>query len=334
MRALLLLLLAGPALALDGGWKPPRKLSDWKLFEGNGSAQKPAKGVLPYDVNMALFSDHADKHRFIRLPLGAKMTYKAEGPFALPQGTVLVKTFAYARDKRDASKGERLIETRLLVHRPSGWVGISYKWNDAQDEADLRLGGGPVDGVAWTHGDGTSRSLRYLMPNANQCKGCHEAAGRGSMAPLGVTALNVNRDGQLERWSAAGALAGAPKKAPAFPRRDDASAPLGERARAYLAVNCAHCHNPEGPADTSGLDLSFAQTNPTAFGIMKTPVAAGRGTGGRKFDVVPGKPDESILLHRMESTEPGVMMPELGRRLADEDGIKLVRAWIASLEKK
>lgn len=330
--ALLLALLAPPAAAEE--YRPPRRLSEWGLFEGNGSTQKPAPGVVAYDVNVPLFSDHADKHRFVRVPKGMSAKYAAEGPFEFPVGTVLVKTFAYDKDKRDPSKGERLLETRLLVRRPSGWIGLPYVWDEAQTEATLRYAGGAIDGVSWTHGDGSRRSLRYLIPNANQCKGCHESKGRGKMAPLGTTAANLNGRGQLEAWTKAGALSGAPAKAPAYPLWHDAAAPVALKARAYLDVNCAHCHNPKGPADTAGLDLRFTQADPIKLGIGKPPVAAGIGTGGREFSVVPGHPEKSILLYRMESVEPGVMMPELGRRVADEEGIAVVREWIAGLGAK
>jgi uncharacterized repeat protein (TIGR03806 family) len=195
----------------------------------------------------------------------------------------------------------------------------------------LRYAGTAVDGVSWTHGDGSRRTLRYLIPNANQCKGCHESSGRGKMRPLGTTAANINGRGQLEAWKKAGALSGVPAKAPAFPLWHDASAPVALKARAYLDVNCAHCHNPRGPADTAGLDLRFSQRDPVKIGIGKPPVAAGIGTGGREFSVVPGHPEKSILLFRMESVEPGVMMPELGRRVTDEEGVAVVREWIAGL---
>lgn len=330
MRTLALLaLLALPAAA--GEYRPPRKLSEWGLFQGNGSTQMPAPGVIAYDVNVPLFSDHADKHRFVRVPRGTSAVYKGEGPFEFPVGTVLVKTFAYHKDKRDPSKGERLLETRLLVRRPSGWIGLPYVWDEAQTDATLRYAGAAIDGVSWTHGDGSRRSLRYLVPNANQCKGCHEAKGRGRMQPLGTTAANLNGRGQLEAWKKAGALSRLPANAPAYPLWHDASAPVALKARAYLDVNCAHCHNPAGPADTAGLDLRFSQKDPVKLGIGKPPVAAGIGTGGREFSVVPGHPGKSILLYRMESVEPGVMMPELGRRVTDEEGVAVVREWIAGL---
>lgn len=72
-------------------------------------------------------------------------------------------------------------------------------------------------------------------------------------------------------------------------------------------------------------------TAPLALGIGKAPVAAGKGSGGRMFSIVPGSPDESILVYRIESTDPGVMMPEMGRRLVHEEGVSLIREWIQSM---
>jgi hypothetical protein len=104
------------------------------------------------------------------------------------------------------------------------------------------------------------------------------------------------------------------------------------RARAYLDVNCSHCHSPTGPANTTALDLRSANADLRRLGECKPPVAAGRGTGDRLFDIVPGKPDESILLYRMTSSEPGVMMPEMGRNTTHQEGVELIRAWIASMQ--
>jgi hypothetical protein len=142
-------------------------------------------------------------------------------------------------------------------------------------------------------------------------------------------------ENQLAHWQKIGCLSGAPApaQAPRLPVWDDpATGTLAERARAWLEINCAHCHNPRGPARTSGLDLMASQTDRYQQGIWKTPIAAGRGSGGRYYDIVPGKPDESILAYRIASTELGVMMPELSRRLVNEEGVALVREWIAGLK--
>jgi hypothetical protein len=137
---------------------------------------------------------------------------------------------------------------------------------------------------------------------------------------------------QLARWKQAGLLTGLndPTKAPRLARWDEIGN-LDARARAYLDVNCGHCHSAQAAANTSGLLLDAEQSDPTKLGVCKIPVAAGRGSGTASFDIVPGSPEESILLHRMKSTEPDVAMPELGRSLVHREGVALIAAWIASL---
>ncbi|MBX3412239.1 MAG: hypothetical protein KF708_05930 [Pirellulales bacterium] len=319
---------------------PPEKLSAYGLFVGNGATQEPAAGVIPYALNTPLFSDYTSKYRFVKLPAGTSATYHAEKPFDFPVGTVIAKTFAYPHDMRDPSQGERLLETRILVHEESGWVGLPYLWNEEQTEATLQLGG-RIMPVSWTHTDGAERKIDYLVPNANQCKGCHKVEDN-IMRPIGPKGSQLNGDfvyaggseNQLTHWTKAGALSGAPAPADA-PRMavwdDPHSGTLDERARAWLDVNCAHCHNGRGPARNSGLDLSVAQAEPFKFGIFKPPVAAGRGSGGLKYDIVPGEPDQSILAFRIASSEADVMMPELGKRLVHEEGVELIREWIAAM---
>jgi uncharacterized repeat protein (TIGR03806 family) len=232
-----------------------------------------------------------------------------------------------------------LIETRILKHEPDGWVGLPYVWNSGQTEATLDVAGDAVD-VSWIHTDGRARTNNYIIPNVNQCKGCHKSGE--VMTPIGPKARHLNRDfayregreNQLARWSRLGALADAPPpdRAPRLAAWDDPkSGTLDARARAWLEINCAHCHNPAGPARSSGLELVAAQRNPAAFGVNKPPVAAGIGSGGLSYDIVPGRPDQSILAYRIASTHPGIMMPELGKRLVHEEGVALVRQWIAAM---
>lgn len=323
-----------------GAWEaPPREVSAFGLF-ADTAGQIPVEGVIPYDVNSPLFSDYAAKHRFVKLPKGAQAEYREDGPFEFPVGTVIAKSFGYWADMRDPSKGERLIETRILVHTADGWVGLPYVWNGDATEAKLAVAGARIP-VKWIHTDGGERSLNYVVPNMNQCKQCHENSG--AMRPIGPGASQLNRpfsystgeENQLTYWTRHGALAGAPgtpEHAPRLAQWDNpASGTVDERARAYLEINCAHCHNPKGPAYTSGLDLAFAQRDPLRYGVFKTPVAAGRGSAGDRYAVVPGKPEESFLLHRMESADPGKMMPAVGRLLAHEEGIALIREWIREM---
>ncbi len=319
--------------------KAPGELSGWGLFKGNGATQEPVEGVFLYDLNTPLFSDYTQKYRFIKLPDGQPMTYQPETVFDFPVGTVIAKTFSYPKDMRDLALGERLLETRIEQNTETGWYGFTYIWNEAQTDAALNLGGGSTP-VSWIHTDGSTRTNQYQFPNANQCITCHSKAGK--FVPLGPTARNLNRDfnfadgasNQLAHWKSHALIQGTPV-ASEIPKlavyNDPHSGTVADRARAWMDVNCAHCHHPEGSARTSGLDLQALQTTPAKFGVWKSPVATGKGSGGRKYDIVPGKPEESILVYRLESDEAGIRMPNLARSLNHPESIELIKEWIASM---
>jgi len=316
---------------------PAPRLSDYGLFQ-DAAARAPSPGVTPYDLNTPLFSDYAAKHRFVFTPDGQSAAYRADGSLEFPVGTVLVKTFAFAPDMRTPQVGERHVETRLLIRKAEGWTALAYVWNAEQTEAVLKRTGARLD-VTFIDPLGEPQAISYLVPNPNQCKTCHSADGE--LVPIGPKARNLNRDlhyghrteNQLAAWRRLGHLSGgpAPAKAPRTAVWDDLSEPLEARARAYLDANCAHCHNPAGMASTSGLFLGLEETRAAHLGIGKAPVAAGRGSGGLAVSIDPGHPDRSIMIYRMGSNDPGVMMPELGRTLVHAEGVALVADYIESL---
>lgn len=318
--------------------RPQKVLSAYGLFS-DGAQQVPTPGVVPYDLQVPLFTDYAEKYRFVYVPEGQSAAYHDTEVFDFPVGSVLVKTFAYPADLRKPDENVRLIETRLLIHQEAGWNAWAYVWNEDQSDAVLKVAGKvlPLDFINLA---GEAQSINYVVPNKNQCKGCHSYDR--AVTPIGPKARNLNKgfaysggaENQLIHWSEAGVLAGAPAhdQIPSLPAMDDGSAALDSRARAYLDINCAHCHRAEGPGSTSGLFLTYGEQSAVTWGYEKRPVAAGRGSGGFTYDIAPGNADESILLYRMLSTDPGIMMPEVGRTLAHEEGVKLIRDWINSLE--
>lgn len=328
-----------------------KRLSEYGLFQGSPADLLPAEQVVEYQLNTPLFTDYAEKQRLIKLPEGTAAGYTPDGPLDFPVGTVIAKTFFYPADLAEPTGERRLVETRILEHRDDGWVGIPYLWNEDQTDAELALTGGEVQ-VAWMHTDGEPRHNTHLVPNFNDCKRCHATP---TMQPLGPKARNLNRDvaatetagrgqavtdvaaavNQLVAWTAAGILTGMPahEDVPKLADWDDPeSGSVDERARAYLDVNCAHCHSEQGPARNSGLHLDAATADPYRLGVFKTPVAAGRGTGGRLYGIVPGKPHESIMHYRVETTKAGEMMPEFGRSLVHEEGVNLISEWIGGME--
>lgn len=314
-------------------------LSAYQFFDGKLADLKPKSGVVPYQLNTPLFSDYAEKARFIKLPEGASAKYNAEKVFEFPEGTILIKTFYYPNDFRDEYKGRRIMETRLLVHESEGWKALVYVWNEEQTDAILEVAG-ESKLVQFIDNQGKKQSFEYAIPNLNQCKGCHNY--KEVMIPIGPSARQLNGDytyaegteNQLIYWKSHKLITGleAIESAPkAAVWNDPNSGSLNDRARAWLDINCAHCHNENGPAKTSGMFLTYDEKDFLKIGLNKTPVAAGKGSGGRKFGIVPKKPDASILLYRLESTDPGEMMPEVGRKLAHKEGINLIRDWIKNM---
>jgi uncharacterized repeat protein (TIGR03806 family) len=297
----------------------PRTLEEYGFFI-DAPGQIPTLGVVPYQLNVPLYSDGAEKLRFVYVPKGTRLSADGEGLLQFPVGSALIKTFAFGEgDER------RLIETRVLLHRSEGWVALPYRWNEEQTEARLALAGARLD-LTTPSGE----AISYRIPNKNQCKECHSLNDK--VIPIGPKARNLGAS-RLDQQVEDGLLSGRPEVTRSFPdwHERGPGADSAGLARAYLDVNCAHCHRPGGMASNSGLDLRWEQDDLRAIGILKRPVAAGRGSGGLEFDIVPGSPESSILYHRMSSREPGVAMPELGQATVDPEGLAVIRAWIEEM---
>ncbi|MEM9888863.1 MAG: SO2930 family diheme c-type cytochrome [Bacteroidota bacterium] len=308
------------------------KLSDYGFFEGKLAEMKTAKDVFKYEINAPLFSDYAHKARFIRLPAGEKVNYQAERVFDFPIGTAIIKTFFYYKDERKTDSPRQIMETRVLLHEENGWIALPYIWNEEQTDAFLEVAGGNID-IKWKDAQGKKQELNYKVPNMVQCKGCHSYDKE--MTPIGPSARQLHLGDQLSTWSKKDYINDLPNlsEISALARwQHPESGTLEERARAYLDGNCGHCHHPKGPASTSGMFLTTYFNDPTTLGINKAPIAAGRGAGGRPFSIVPGQPNQSIMLYRLESTDPGEMMPEVGRQMRHKEGTDLIRAWIKSMK--
>ena len=329
-------------------------------MSAEGSSLVLNGGVMPYELNSPLFSDYALKLRTVWAPTGTAAVYNENRELEFPVGTVISKTFHYGKLAEDGGvlnvrqrDGEAtlendgtldldthvLIETRLLVRYDDGWKAFPYVWNTSQDDATLEIAGDQRD-IVLVKGN-ESQQITYIIPDANQCAGCHVTDHTAKeLRPIGPRAWQLNRpfswwdnaDSQLTNWVKAGMLAGYDGAAPVGVRwSDPGDATLEQRARAYLDANCAHCHNPRGAADTSALHLNLGARLDRLYGICKTPVAVGRGSGDRPFDIYPGRPQDSILVFRMQHTDPAIAMPELGRSAIHAEGAELVSNWIASM---
>ena len=324
----------------------PTKLSDWNLFTPaqQGLALSPGNDV--YELNMALFTDYAHKLRTLYVPPDAHLTYHNFEAFAAPTGTIISKTFFYNTnakgevDLQQSFSGDpgnlgpnfQLIETRLLVKQDHGWDALPYIWR--ADDAYLKITG---DLMSLPLADETN--LNYLVPSRNQCASCHATNHTtAAIQPIGLKARHMNKahpvsgTNQLTSLSKTNRLANLPDDVPANASlRSFEPSELAHAARSYLDINCGHCHNPQGAADTSGLLLDYQDHSLRDLGACKPPIAAGRGSGGHLYSIVPGQATASIMTYRMATTDPGTMMPELGRSLVHREGVSLVTDWINSI---
>lgn len=342
------------------------RLDQYNLFADPADPLSDPNGRgTPFDLNTRLFADYSRKRRVVFIPEGTSARYRsgadgANATYVFPVGTIIAKTFFFP----DESNGTRqVVETRLLIKRANDsgqprWAGLPYIWEttpSGERVARLRLGGGEA-AVSWHYtntGSGelhSGSSERYQIPHANQCVTCHGNDDRtAGSPPIGPKPRNLNkpfdypdvgRMNQIAYWIDNGLLQGAPTpqtdtagiatNIPRLPAFDDAAdGGLESRVRAYLEVNCAHCHNPAGIASNTGLFLDALREVDASYGICKTPTAAGGGAGGREFDIVPGDANGSILPFRMNiAGNPEIQMPPISRSVIHTQGVAGVRDWI------
>jgi uncharacterized repeat protein (TIGR03806 family) len=344
----LLLAACGPnEVTIHSADDYPDRLSDWGLVSLDGEQLIISDQSLVYELNTALFSDYALKLRTLYLPAGSQGKFDTTQTFDLPVGSIISKTFLYPKDPSGAllisanwngdpsairTNDYELIETRLMVRQAGGWNALPYVWDS--DDAYLSLTG-TIRQMTLSSGE----PLNYLVPSKNQCASCHATNHTtGELMPIGIKARHLDRTtalynkNQLDHLAERGWLEDVAHDNRANAVWEDTSQSLEHRARSYLDINCGHCHSAQGAADTSGMLLDYEDHPASALGWCKPPIAAGRGSGGHLYGIVPGHADDSILSFRMATNDPGMMMPELGRSLVHREGLALVNDWINSLE--
>lgn len=298
----------------DPGPIMPDRLSDTGCVERTDPTQ-PASGLVPYDVNVELWSDEAEKKRFVAIPDGTTVHVEDDGDFSVPEGSVLVKEFAV---------GGKRVETRLLLHHPGGgWSGVTYEWNDAGTDA-VRLDGAKEKTL--------SNGQTWTFPSPAQCFVCHT---KGAKTTLGLESLQLNRtyaygagnvQNQLTKLSDIGYLDERldPATSPRLVSLTGAS-PLEDRARSYLHANCSGCHR-EGTGNLAPMDFRFGLPRAAIKGCTDATFAD---TSGMKI-VAPGEPERSTVLLRMKSRD-AYQMPPLGTHLVDAAAVNVMESWIRQL---
>jgi len=303
----------------SSGGTIPTLLSDTGCVNAANPAL-PSSGLIPYAPNAPFFSDNAVKSRWLALPNGQQITVGGNNDFDFPNRSVLVKNF---------SLGGELVETRLFMrHTDGNWAGYTYEWNAQQTDATRVIGGKTVqvNGQTWE------------FPSEAQCLQCHN---NGAGRTLGLEIGQLNGDllypatgrtaNQLTTLNSIATLTPALTQPPAqlavIP--DPAgSAPLGQRARAYLHTNCGYCHRPGGNAQ-GNMDLRYTTALNATNACNITPTFGDLGITDPRI-IAPGSAARSVLVERMDRTGTDAM-PPLARHAIDTAGVTLISTWINGL---
>jgi len=321
----------------------PSRLSDTGLFDST-KQHHVAAGVVPYSVNAEPWMDGAVAQRYVALPntstLGIYDSSNVQigyikGRWRFPTDSVLLKTISLEMESGNPDS-LRHLETQILHFDVDTWRGYSYLWNDEQTDAVLaEQGSDRTFSIVDPATTGGKRQQTWHFSSRTECLLCHTTRG-GSIYGFNPAQLNMHHDygeitdNQLRTFKHIGlfdTLADSPSDRMVNPH--DEQADLTERARAYLHLNCAHCHR-RGGGGTAAIDvqyqLSLQQTNlldsrPTqgTFGIHGAQVFA------------PGDPYRSVLYYRMSKLGRG-RMPYIGSNLVDIRGLKLIHDWIGQTQ--
>jgi uncharacterized repeat protein (TIGR03806 family) len=299
----------------------PRNLSETGCVSAS-NPQQPAAGLIPYDINAPFWSDGATKERWLAVPDAQTITVRTDDDWDFPNRSVLMKTFRV---------GTRLIETRLLMRHPDGtWGGFTYEWNAQQTDATLVEGGADRD---------IGNGQMWRFPSEAQCLECHTGAANRS---LGLETSQLNRSltysqtgrtaNELATLSHIGLLSppiADSSAEPAMPDPADTSAPLTDRARAYLHTNCSQCHRPNGPTPST-MDLRYTTALNATNACNASPQAGDLGIGANARLIAPGSAANSVIVNRANRRDSNGM-PPLASNEVDADGVALLTQWINGL---
>ncbi len=327
---------SAPSETFDVTQFPYDKLSDYGFFTGDMKDQVVIDEILPYDVITPLFSDYAHKYRFIWMPSDQKATYNIDSELLdMPDGTIIIKSFYY--DNVLPTNEKRLMETRLLYKVDGTWEFADYIWNEEQTEANFDLSGENID-ISFINDDGIQVDFTYRVPSETECFTCHKLTN--DALPIGPKPQNLNKDysysdgemNQLQKWVEFGFLENnVPTEIETVVDWTDETLPLLDRARAYLDMNCAHCHREDSHCSYRPMRFAWNETVLMEnLGVCTEPAELIDPT--QIYVVAPGNANRSMLYYRLDTTDPAARMPLMGRSLIHQEGIDLIRDWINEMD--
>ncbi|MEP4078665.1 PQQ-dependent sugar dehydrogenase [Haloferula sp.] len=296
----------------------------------------PSHGILPYDLNLRFWSDHATKTRFFAFQDDAsQITYSRDGIWGFPTGSVWVKHFDMDLNRDSPGTNIKRLETRFLVKTEDDFYALTYRWNEAGTDADLVDANGEDLELTIQEG-GQNITQNWRFPSRGECRACH-TEDNGVM--VGFNTRQLNRPGTLngssgnylELLAEAGyttPLDDVHENLPKYHQPDDISVNIEDRVRSYLAVNCAYCHYEGNIAVPSSWyadpTLTLDET------MMLHGVAQGASSIVDPTDrmIIPGSTLKSIILNRAAETNGYSRMPPLATTVIDQEGVDLLTDWI------
>lgn len=297
-----------------------QSLQEMGFFSGNISFLQPAEGVVLYDLNSRLFTDYAHKQRLLKLPEGKFLEYNNSDLLPnFPDNTLIAKTFYYFNDETNPNLGKQIIETRVLLKVNGSWQLGNYVWNAAQTDATL-TNSGSILPISYTDENGNTQNINYEIPSHDNCITCHST--NNIQTPIGLKLRNINfnpqngtvNQNQIQYLLDNGLLRGIqnPTDISVLPDwTDDTSYTIFERGRAYMEINCAHCHQPGGIVPP-GFLLDFRLETP----FETTGIYSHRGQ----------------IEDRIQSTVPTYRMPQLGRTVVHTEGVAMMLEYLQAIE--
>ncbi|MDG2052444.1 MAG: hypothetical protein P8J69_01525 [Flavobacteriaceae bacterium] len=295
-------------------------LSEMEIFSGELSNLTPDSNMHLYDLNSRLFSDYANKQRLIRIPEGKAMQYNGDSSFPVyPDNTLISKTFYYYEDEGNISSNKIIIETRVLIKTEGIWKLGNYIWNNNMTDA-IYSDDGSIVPISYLDAEGITQEVQYQIPSSEDCITCHH--NYETISPIGpkLRAMNFNLNNeetsinQLQHFINIGLLEGVSNISDITVLadwEDEVNFDILERGRAYLDINCAHCHQPGGFVPT-GFLLDFRLE--TEF--SETGIYAHRGQ----------------IEDRVQSTTPIYLMPQIGRSIVNSEGVSMLIEYLEAIE--
>lgn len=334
-----------PAVSVDLSTVPYQKLSDYHFFDGDMKDMKPSLNVIPYEPASPLFTDYAHKKRFVWIPSGTSGNFNGDAKiFELPVGSAIIKNFYYTNLL--PSNTQKILETRVMIRKATGWIFAEYVWNDDQTEAYLDMNGSNK-AISFVE-NGVTKTANYRIPNESQCVTCHKLRNpvddTYTNSPIGIKPQNLNWNynyangtkNQLEKWKELGLVQdnfSLPSAQNTVVSYNDTSQPLELRVRSYFDINCAHCHSERGHCYYRPMRFSFDETynNTTNMGVCVNTQDMQEFPPALSRIVTPSNVNRSMLYYRINTQNESYMMPLHGRSIIHDEGVALIGAWINSL---